>query len=79
MRRLIHKAIQWYLRRSGGAFHTNEYGPSGRYVVLLNEDQYHAFRREQAPLRPASLQELEALLSEDCTPCTVNADGSVTW
>lgn len=45
MRKIAHKLMQWYLRRSGGAFHTNPYGPAGRYVVLMNEDQYHRYRQ----------------------------------
>jgi hypothetical protein len=80
MKRIAHKLIQWYLRRCGGVFHTNPYGPSGRYVVLMDEDQYHRFRQSQ-PLYQQGFTsaELEVLLREDITPCTVNADGSVTW
>lgn len=81
MRRIIHKLIQWYLRRCGGAFHTSPYGPKGRYVVLMNEDQYHWFRCSQPAKTstPMSAEELWAMLSEDDTPCTVHPDGSVTW
>lgn len=80
MKRLIHKAIQWYLRRCGGVFHTNPYGPSGRYVVLMNEYQYHEFSHAflNAPPRPAMVDELEDLLRETATSRIVNADGSVT-
>ncbi len=37
---LIHRLIGWYLRRCGGAFHRNAYGPDGRYVVEMTELQY---------------------------------------
>lgn len=40
MRHIIHKAICWYLRRCGGAFHCYNYGPKGRYVKLMSEDEY---------------------------------------
>lgn len=40
MRHLIHKVICWYLRRCGGAFHCYPYGERGRYVVLMDEQQY---------------------------------------
>lgn len=43
---LAKRACVWYLRRCRGAFHWGAYGDSGRYVVLLNERQYHeAMRR----------------------------------
>ena len=41
MERVIHRFIVWYLRRAGGAFHTFKYGVDGRYVVLMNETDYH--------------------------------------
>lgn len=44
MRHLIHKIICWYLRKCGGAFHAFPYGTQGRYVVLMNDDQYHGFK-----------------------------------
>ena len=40
MRHLLHKAICWYLRRCGGAFHCYNYGAAGRYVQLMTETQY---------------------------------------
>ena len=43
MRGPIHRVIVWYLRRCAGAFHMFPYGPEGRYVVLMNEDQYHYY------------------------------------
>jgi hypothetical protein len=43
MKRIIHKFIVWYLRNCGHAFHHGEYGDKGRYVVLMNESQYHKF------------------------------------
>jgi hypothetical protein len=44
MRRWLHRAIVWYLHRCWGSFHVNEYGPQGRYVVLMSEGQYRAFQ-----------------------------------
>jgi len=41
---IIHKIIVWYLRHCGGAFHHFAYGPNGRYVVLMNEQQYHDYK-----------------------------------
>ncbi len=43
MRRQLHRFIVWYLRRCAGAFHFFPYGPKGRYVVLMNETQYHRY------------------------------------
>lgn len=45
MRHAIHKLICWYLHRCGGAFHCHKYGPSGRYAVLMNENQYAEYNR----------------------------------
>lgn len=42
---LIHKLICRYLRHCSGSFHCYPYGPKGRYVVLMNEDQYHQFQK----------------------------------
>jgi hypothetical protein len=47
MRHLIHKLICWYLRRAGGAFHCYEYGPKGRYVVLMRDSDYIWWNRKQ--------------------------------
>ncbi len=42
----IHKLIVWYLRRRcGGVFHCYNYGPSGRYVVLMTDDFYARWNR----------------------------------
>lgn len=43
MRHAIHKIICWYLKRCGGAFHCYNYGPNGRYAVMMNERQYHRY------------------------------------
>jgi len=40
IRKLIHPAICWYLRRCGGAFHSYPYGKRGRYVVMMTDKQY---------------------------------------
>lgn len=47
MRRIIHLLIMAYLQRSGGAFHTRPYGPDGRYVVVMNESEYHEHRHSE--------------------------------
>ena len=45
MRYYILKFIQWYLiKKCGGAFHINPYGEKGRYVVIMNERQYHNYK-----------------------------------
>lgn len=44
MKRMIHRMICWYLRSCGGAFHSYPYGPQGRYVVLMDEGQYHEYK-----------------------------------
>ena len=41
MKRLWQRIIVWYLRQCAGAFHSFPYGEQGRYVVLMNELQYH--------------------------------------
>lgn len=44
IRKYIHGIILWYIENMcGGDFHTRSYGPSGRYVVLMNEDQYNRY------------------------------------
>jgi hypothetical protein len=44
MKKIIHKFILWYTARiAGGDFHTNPYGPTGRYIVCMNEKQYHEY------------------------------------
>jgi hypothetical protein len=45
MRHTIHKLICWYLRRCSGAFHCYNYGETGRYVVLMNEDKYSQYQK----------------------------------
>ena len=48
MKSLLHRFICWYLaRRCGGAFHCHAYGPAGRYVQLLTEEQYAEFQRRR--------------------------------
>lgn len=44
MRKYIHKFIVKYIRNCGGSFHHNKYGVDGRYVVLMNEKQYHNYQ-----------------------------------
>lgn len=48
MKRFLHKYIiqfiAWYMRNMcGGASHVYEYGEQGRYVVIMNENQYNKF------------------------------------
>ncbi len=42
---IIHRFICWYLRKVEGTFHTYHYGNSGRYVVLMTEEQYARYMR----------------------------------
>ena len=44
-RKIVHELIVRYLRKSGGAFHHNEYGPNGRYVALMNDAKYHEYQK----------------------------------
>jgi len=46
MRKLIHRAIIFYLRICGKSFHSFSYSGSGRYVVLMNEREYHLFQKD---------------------------------
>ena len=55
MRRLIHALIVAYLRRCYGAFHHFPYGPQGRYVVLMREDEYDALERVRLARRGRGL------------------------
>lgn len=40
----IHNAIVWYLKRCGGAFHNGPYGENGKYVALMSDDQYGRYQ-----------------------------------
>jgi len=40
----LHSFIAGYLQTCAGAFHAFPYGNSGRYVVLMNERQYHEYK-----------------------------------
>ena len=51
MRHLLHKAICWYLRRCAGAFHCYNYGETGRYVVLMTDEQYHIHQKSERVVR----------------------------
>ena len=51
MRHAIHKLICWYLRRCAGAFHCYNYGATGRYVVLMTDDQYHVHQKSERVVR----------------------------
>lgn len=51
MKHLIHKTICWYLRRCGGAFHCYAYGPNGRYVKLMTEEEYANHAKLERALR----------------------------
>ena len=51
LRRLPHsfimRFIAWYIaEKCGCASHVYEYGPNGRYVVIMSEEQYHNFRKK---------------------------------
>jgi hypothetical protein len=44
--RKLHKFILWYTRDcAGGDFHVNPYGFEGRYIVCMNEAQYHHYMK----------------------------------
>ena len=44
MKRKIHSLIVRYLKeRCGGATHVYPYGIEGRYIVIMNEEEYHHF------------------------------------
>jgi hypothetical protein len=51
MRHAIHKLICWYLRRCAGAFHCYNYGKTGRYVVLMTDDQFHVHQKSERVVR----------------------------
>jgi len=64
MRHLIHKIVVWYLRRCAGAFHAYPYGPTGRYVVLMTDWQYHIWKQVES-------RRLRQLRKDDlCPACT---------
>lgn len=44
MNNLIKRFIYWYLRRVGGAFHQNEYGPQGVYITALKDWEYYIYK-----------------------------------
>lgn len=42
LRKLWHRIILWYIEDvAGGAFHTKPYGPDGRYIVSVTDEEYH--------------------------------------
>ena len=47
LRRIIHYAIAQYVARCRGAFHVHPYGASGRYIVMMTEQQYHDWRNRK--------------------------------
>lgn len=51
MRHLIHKAICWYLRRCGSAFHCYNYGPAGCYVVMMSDEQFGIYQKSERVIR----------------------------
>lgn len=59
----IHLAIVWYLRRVAGAFHCYEYGPLGRYVVLVSDHEYNRLEasRDQWKIDRAVSDEVEKM------------------
>lgn len=44
VRKYIHNAIVWYLKRCGGAFHSGPYGENGKYVALMSDEKYHHYQ-----------------------------------
>lgn len=65
MTHLLHKAIVWYLRRCGAAFHCFPYGPEGRYVVLMTEGQFHRWKIYEGQFWPRRQSPLAAPLAHD--------------
>lgn len=47
IQKYIHKRVIRFIARfvekCGGAFHCRAYGPDGRYVVIMSEQEYHLF------------------------------------
>lgn len=45
IQKYIHKRVIRFIARfvekCGGAFHCRAYGPDGRYVVIMSEQEYH--------------------------------------
>ena len=56
-KRVIHAVIVSYLRKCAGAFHHFPYGPNGRYVVLMNEGQFHRYQHLARTSRPRAGEE----------------------
>lgn len=51
MRHTIHKTICWCLRRCAGAFHCYNYGATGRYVVMMTDEQYRIYQKQERVVR----------------------------
>jgi len=48
IRKYLHHFIARYIKRCGGAFHTYPYGENGRYVVIMNEEEYHLYQNPKS-------------------------------
>lgn len=74
----MHTFYHWYLREvCGGSHHTCPYGPSGRYIVLMNEDQYNRYTflaRDDSAKRELSQLRAKLKTIYDATECY--ADGA---
>lgn len=53
----LHKFYRWYLHRiCGGSHHVGPYDTtSGRYIVLMDEDEYHEFEKVRGEMRHPSV------------------------
>lgn len=69
IKKLIRQLIVAYLGRCWGVFHASAYGTGGRYVVLMNEQQYHYYTNFAQGLTPEAFHKLVwALREADGTP-----------
>lgn len=50
-RKIVHTLIVRYLNSCGCAFHHGEYGPDGKYVVLMSDRKYYEYQNMQDPYR----------------------------
>jgi hypothetical protein len=64
IRKLIHWLIVAYLRHCWGAFHASAYGQDGRYVVLMNDQQYHYYTNFAQGLTPEAFHKVVWALRE---------------
>lgn len=74
--KLIHYLILRYLTHCDGAFHTNPYGPAGRYVVAMSDEQYHYYKELAEKITPDEFHERIWILRDSKNVTTVWQDGT---